>query len=129
MDLAVFPVDTWQEMGLPKVAQGTGPTCSGLPGTAPCTKDDLLSNINRRNPVFLPQSSSPVYSNLAYALLGLVIEAATGESFADVVQAGIFDVAGMDSTSFYGPVDSFEEDGFVPKGETTWNATLGVFEA
>lgn len=129
MDLAIFPVEEWIEKGLPEVAQGTGPTCSGLPNTKACTKEALLQDVNRRNPVFLPQSSSPVYSNLAYALLGMVIESATGETFEDVVQAGIFDVAGMDSTSFSGPVESFEQDGFVPKGESTWNVTLGVFEA
>jgi CubicO group peptidase (beta-lactamase class C family) len=128
MDLAIFPTDQWIEMGLPEVPQGTGPTCSGLPGTKACTKEDLFEDIGRRPPVFLPQTS-PSYSNLAYALLGLVIEAATGETFEDVVKANIWDVAGMESTSFNGPVNAFEQDGFVPMGEPTWNVTLGVFEA
>lgn len=115
-------------MGLPDVPKNTGPDCSGLPGTRPCTTADMIADINNRPAVFLP-NTSPVYSNVAYAILGMVIEAATGEKFEDVVQESIWSVAGMESTSFYGPVDSFDENGFVPKGESTWNSTLGVFEA
>jgi CubicO group peptidase (beta-lactamase class C family) len=53
----------------------------------------------------------------------------TGESLEDVAKAQIFDALGMDSTSFNGFVSSFNETGFVPVGEPTWNSTLGIFEA
>lgn len=115
-------------MGLPEVANGTGPSCSGLPGTKACTKKDLIDDINRSQAVFLPHTS-PSYSNIGFAVLGLVIEAATGQKFEDFIEENIWKVAGMKSTSFYGPFDSFEKVGFVPKGESTWNSTLGVFEA
>lgn len=32
-DLALLPTGPWTKMGLPAVRNGTGPTCSGLPGT------------------------------------------------------------------------------------------------
>lgn len=125
--MAILPSDLWIEMGLPEVPKGTGPDCSGLPGTEPCSKEDLVESMARRPPIYLPQTS-PVYSNIAFAILGMVVEAATGKTFEEVVQSNIYDVAGMNSTSFNGPVDSFSEKGFVPEGEFTWNRTLGVFE-
>lgn len=127
-DLAIFPNAPWTDMGLPEVVNGTGPSCSGLPGTKPCTADDIIDTINRRSSVYLPYTS-PVYSNVGYAVLGMIVEAVTGKTFEDVAESDIFDVAGMNSTSFNGPIQSFSERMFVPMGESTWNATLGVFEA
>lgn len=43
------------------------------------------------------------YSNLGFTLAGMVAEAAGGESFADLVAAGILEPLGMDSTSV-GPI-------------------------
>ncbi len=115
-------------MGLPAVRNGTGPTCSGLPGTKKCNSNDIIDTTNRKPPVELP-GATPLYSNLGYALLAMVVEAATGKKFDQVAKTGIFDVANMTSTSFNGPVEAFSEVGFVPKGESTWNVTLGIFEA
>ncbi|OAA73728.1 Beta-lactamase/transpeptidase-like protein [Cordyceps fumosorosea ARSEF 2679] len=127
-DLALIQNGPWTEMGLPAVRNGTGPTCSGLPGTRKCTADDIINTINRK-PLVEPPGATPLYSNLGYALLAMVVEAATGEKFDQLAQRGIFDAANMTSTSFNGPVERFPKDGFVPKGESTWNATLGIFEA
>lgn len=127
-DLALIPNGPWIQMGLPASQNGTGPTCSGLPGTKKCTAKDIIETINRKPLVELP-SSTPLYSNLAYAVLAMVVESATGKTFDEVAQSGIFDVANMQSTSFNGPVESFAKVGFVPRGESTWNVTLGLFEA
>ncbi|OAA81935.1 Beta-lactamase/transpeptidase-like protein [Akanthomyces lecanii RCEF 1005] len=127
-DLALLPTGPWTKMGLPAVRNGNGPTCSGLPGTKKCTSNDLIDAINRKPLVELP-GATPLYSNLAYALLAVVVEAATGKKFDEVAKSGIFDVANMTSTSFNGPVGTFSKTGFVPKGESTWNVTLGIFEA
>lgn len=83
--------------------------------------------MNSISPVF-PSYTSPSYSNLAYALLGMVVEAATNSTFEDVVQGNIFDIVEMSSSSFNGPVESFETRGFVPRGEPTWNLTAGIYE-
>ncbi|KAL7941270.1 beta-lactamase/transpeptidase-like protein [Trichoderma barbatum] len=128
MDLGVFPVSLWQELGLPPIHESTGPNCSGLPGTLPCTKEDFINQLQRRESVYLPYTS-PSYSNVGFALLGMVIDAAINETYIKAIQKRIFDVVNMNSSSFNGFVDSFPEDGFVPVGETTWNVTLGVFEA
>lgn len=81
----------------------------------------------RRPPVYLPYTS-PVYSNIGYALLGLVVEAATNRSFTDTAQS-IFDSVGMTSSSIGHFPKEFLERGFVPVGEGTWNITTGVYDA
>ncbi len=43
-----------------------------------------------------------LYSNYGYVILGLVIEEATGMSYAEVVQARIFDPLGMETASMHG---------------------------
>lgn len=127
MDLGLFPVSLWKRIGLPVIPEGTGPNCSGLPGTIPCTKEDLIDELKRREPIYLPYTS-PSYSNVGFAILGMVIDVATNETYINAIQNGIFEVVNMNSSSFNGFVESFPENGFVPVGETTWNATLGVFE-
>ncbi|KAM0517037.1 hypothetical protein ACHAPE_005149 [Trichoderma viride] len=127
-DLGIFPTPLWQTIGLPAIPQGTGPNCSGLPGTLPCTQDDLVNDLQKREPIYLPYTS-PSYSNVGFALLGMIIDAATNKSYIDNIQDNVFDIVKMNSSSFNGFVESFSENGFVPVGETTWNVTLGVFES
>ncbi|KAL7931405.1 beta-lactamase/transpeptidase-like protein [Trichoderma chlorosporum] len=128
MDLGVFPDSIWQRIGLPEISAGTGPNCSGLPGTVPCTKSDLINELKKREPIYLPYTT-PSYSNVGFAILGMVIDAAINETYTDAIQHDVFNVVGMNSSSFNGFIDTFPQDGFVPVGETTWNVTLGVFES
>lgn len=126
MDLAILPKD-WAAKGLPQIKKGDGPGCSGLPNTKSCTSKDIIDDINGRPPVFNSYNEA-AYSNVAFALLGMVIEAATGDKFEDVVNESIYKPAGMKSSSFNGFPSSFKKNGFVPIQEPTWNITAGVFE-
>lgn len=126
--MAVFAQIPWTDLGLPPVADGTGPTCSGFGGTPKCTTKDILDTINRNAAIFKP-FTSPAYSSTAYGVLGMVLEAATGKRFADLAREAVFDVAGMKASSFEGFIPSLEKLVFVPQQEPTWNGTLGVFEA
>ncbi|KAF5024368.1 hypothetical protein F66182_3555 [Fusarium sp. NRRL 66182] len=125
-DLAIIGSEPWEPFGLPEIPKGEGPNCSGLPGTntAGCTKKDLLERVNLRPPVYSP-FTTPVYSNIGLALLGLVVEAAEGKPFDEIVKRDILDVVGMNNTyvSKTPPV----EDLFIPETETTWNISLAVF--
>ncbi|KAF4471353.1 UPF0214 yfeW [Fusarium albosuccineum] len=125
-DLGIANHEFWVSMGLPEIPKGKGPTCSGLARTDACTGKDLLKQVNLRPPVYTP-FTNPVYSNIGIALLGLVVEAATGKSFAEVAKRDIYDVVGLKHTyvSETPPV----EDLFIPMNETTWNVTTGVFES
>ncbi|KAF4446898.1 UPF0214 protein yfeW [Fusarium austroafricanum] len=125
-DLGIVGSAPWQRFGLPEFAKGKGPNCSGLPGTIPCTRKDLLEQVNLRPPVYAP-FTNPIYSNIGFALLGLVIEASEGKPFEDVIKRDILDVVGMKHT--YVDKTPPVEDLFIPNKEPTWNSTLAVFDA
>ncbi|RKL20380.1 hypothetical protein BFJ68_g3086 [Fusarium oxysporum] len=125
-DLAIFGSDPWQPFGLPEVPKSEKPNCSGLPKTTPCTRKDLLEQVNLRPPVYAP-FTNPIYSNIGHALLGLVIEAAEDMPFEDVIKRDILDVVGMKHT--YVDKTPPTDDLFIPEKEPTWNATLAVFDS
>ncbi|KAM5346190.1 hypothetical protein ACJ41O_009195 [Fusarium nematophilum] len=125
-DLGIIGAEAWMQMGLPDIPEGSGPSCSGLAKTEPCTKKDLLEQVNLRPPVYGP-FTNPVYSNVGIALLGLVVEAASGKSLAEVVKQDILDVVGMKHT-YVGETPS-PDDLFIPEGESTWNTSLAVFDS
>ncbi|KAL6409260.1 hypothetical protein AUP68_05632 [Ilyonectria robusta] len=125
-DLGLVGSEVWVKMGLPEFAAKNGPNCSGLPGTTACTKEDLLDQVNRRPPVYSPYTT-PVYSNIGIAMLGLVVEAASNKSFDEVVTRDILDVVGMQHSST-GEAPS-AKDIFIPEGESIWNSSTGVFSS
>ena len=63
------------------------------------TIDDYLRLNGQRAPDFAPGSRAD-YSNYGFILLGAVIERVTGQSYADVIQARIFDPAGMTQAGY-----------------------------
>jgi CubicO group peptidase (beta-lactamase class C family) len=73
-----------QRSGLPVHLEHIAPQ-----GDERATRADLLALINRSTPGFAPDSRHE-YSNLNYHLAAMVIEAATGQSFGDVLQARSF---------------------------------------
>ncbi|KAH7157346.1 beta-lactamase/transpeptidase-like protein [Dactylonectria estremocensis] len=125
-DLGVVGSEAWVQMGLPEFSAKTGPTCSGLPGTTPCTREDLIEQVNRRPPIYEPYTV-PVYSNIGLAMLGLVVEAASNKTFNEIVTQDILDVVGMKHTSTGKPPGA--EDIFIPEGDSIWNSTLEVFDS
>ena len=52
-------------------------------------------------PPYRPPGEAWQYSNAGYVLLGLVIEEVTGRPYVDVVQARVFDRAGMTRSGFF----------------------------
>lgn len=67
------------------------------------TRDELVALMGDRQAAFAPQVRWK-YSNLAYAVAGMLVEKLSGQDFADYVQANIFSPLGMDSSSFDRPV-------------------------
>jgi D-alanyl-D-alanine carboxypeptidase len=60
---------------------------------------ELVAVATSHEPLFAP-GTSWTYSNTNYVLLGLVVEAVTGRSLADELQARVFEPLDLDSTSF-----------------------------
>lgn len=62
-------------------------------------KDSLLALFDNEKFDFLP-GDAQVYNNSAYFLLGLIVEKASGMSYADFVQKRIFDKVGMPDSRY-----------------------------
>ena len=67
------------------------------PGTAPATKEELLTIISKGTPDFEPGTKLR-YSNSGFFLLGLIIEKVTGKSYAEALQERITTRIGLKDT-------------------------------
>lgn len=85
-------------------------------------REDLLDHIRTRDPLFAPNQKSS-YSNVAFELLGLVLENVTGQSFASYISQAIFEPLSMDKSALTKPPDSH---GVIPKGPQYWDVDEGV---
>jgi CubicO group peptidase (beta-lactamase class C family) len=65
-------------------------------GDGPQLKDrDVLTSLQQAKKLYFPPGTSWRYSNSGYALLALIVERVSGESFAQYLRQRIFDRAGM----------------------------------
>jgi len=63
---------------------------------------ELVDKANRRGPVAEPGGDIAHYTNTSYFLLGLIIEAMTGNTWEEEVRARIFEPLGLHSAAFAG---------------------------
>lgn len=82
--------------------------------TRPVTTADLLALVDAHRPPLQHASGTAfLYSNANYAVLGALLEAVTGRPYAEVMQARVFEPAGMASAFT------------APSGEAGWIAWVG----
>ncbi|OAG39586.1 hypothetical protein AYO21_06230 [Fonsecaea monophora] len=84
--------------------------------------DHFFNNFARRPPVYAP-STTPVYSNIGYALLGRVIENVTGKTYAAYLEDAVFGPANLRRTSLGAPANT--SLGFIPAETNWWGTPLG----
>ena len=68
------------------------------------TQEELRILMSERQAAFSPEVRYK-YSNLAFSIAGMVVEAVSGQAWADYVQTNIFDPLGMSSSSVDVPVE------------------------
>ncbi|KAF9775492.1 hypothetical protein IL306_006409 [Fusarium sp. DS 682] len=119
LDLTSFK-NNWTDLGLPVAKDVLG--CAGLVGIPPCDVQDFWDNFGKRPPTSAPWGN-PVYSNIAFFVMSLVIERVSGEPFEEFVQKNVLDVAGMKSTTYAKPDDSV---GAIGPDDIFWNASIGI---
>ncbi|KIW11614.1 hypothetical protein PV08_10916 [Exophiala spinifera] len=81
----------------------------------PCTRAQFLQGVIEHPPVF-PSYTTPSYSNLAYAILGLAYENITGKSLSDGMRDLYHDKLGMTSTTPTAPGDG--SDAVIPRNDS-----------
>ena len=106
------------------------------PGTTVQLKDkDVLKTVREHDGTYFPPGTKFRYSNSGYALLALIIEAASGQSYAQFQKEHIFDPLGMTNTVAFEngistvPNRAFgyaqEKSNFVPKDQSLTSSVLG----
>ncbi|EXJ65758.1 uncharacterized protein A1O5_10999 [Cladophialophora psammophila CBS 110553] len=131
VDLAGGPIEyipgMAQTMGLPQLSQSQQPPpCGEMPGQAACSLDDFLNHIGSKPPIYRP-FTTPVYSNIGYAVLGRIIENVSGQTWADYLEQNIARKAGMNRTT---GVDAPASNlGFIPAESNWWGTSLGFLSS
>ncbi|KAH7093426.1 beta-lactamase/transpeptidase-like protein [Paraphoma chrysanthemicola] len=92
-------------------------------GQSGCTREIFLQHIATRRQVYLP-NTTPAYSNTEYAALGLILESASGKSYAEALKSLLADPLSLKATTVTTPSDS--TDGVIVGSlePSAWNLTL-----
>lgn len=103
--------------------------------TIPLTDNDVLRMMEQQDHTYFPPGSQFRYSNSGYVLLGLIVEKASGMSFADFLRKNIFGPLHMDHTVLYHRDDHTDRrraygytqqgNAFVNTDESLTSSTLG----
>ena len=82
-----------------------------------CPEDLFLQQVTKRAPVYLPWTT-PIYTNLGYNLLALVVENITGKSFDTMIKEDMLKPLGMNSTYWSGDLPGLSQ-AVVPGGNSS----------
>lgn len=105
----------YSALGLPmlnKTQQGVHCGDAENPYQPACTEAVFLDNWGRKYPMDAPWTT-PVYSNVGFAILGLVIERASGKSHSNYMRDAIFSPLALQHTSIDQPLNI--KDAFITK--------------
>lgn len=83
---------------------------------------DLLGAVKSQIPIFAPNQQS-TYSNIAFELLGIVLERVSGQSYRSYIEDAIFKPLNMSKSTLNLPPD---EAGVIPSGEHYWDVDEGI---
>ena len=112
-------------MGLPPLDEKDLPTCGINHETSKtCSRGDIINGSRKRTRVFPPNFKSS-YSNVAFMLLGFVIENVTGKDYQSALDELILKPLDMQKTTVKKPDDA---DGVIPAMRNDWNYVAGAYD-
>ncbi|KAJ5238421.1 hypothetical protein N7468_003040 [Penicillium chermesinum] len=109
-----------ESLGFPALDPAEIPPC-GVPN--PCNRTQFFTGLFQAHPI-VSVSSTPIYSNAAFQILGYLVEAFSSWDFEDVLKRDIIDPLGLSHT-FYTPPDTAIGVIPAPQGEYWWNFAFG----
>ncbi|KAH6692193.1 hypothetical protein F5X68DRAFT_258917 [Plectosphaerella plurivora] len=117
-----FLGELFRSLGFPEVSPSDFPTC-GVPGVSEgCTKQTLLDGLPSALPINAV-NEKPAYSNLAFTLLALAVEEATGKNFSSQINDLIADPLGLKATA---PSPGSSAAAVIPPVENSWGSDYGL---
>ena len=84
---------------------------------------EILQGFMSRPHIFLPNHKA-TYSNVAFILLGIVLENITGKPYGDIVESMIFKSLAMQDSTLKKPRDS---NGIIPMMRNDWGYDFGAY--
>ncbi len=138
-----FLKDVYRALGFPPINESDYPPCGVLGLNDGCTAEreslllftfaqvasslillELELGLRDSYPV-VPPGSRPAYSNAAFALIGLAVEAHTGLNYTQQVQQLVAQPLGLTSTRPSSPGDD-DSHAVIPPGDSGWGADYGI---
>ena len=109
--------------GLPPKSRKGLPTCDEYSSfTKPCGRNDLIEELRKGKPTFAP-AQQPSYCNIAFEILGLVLEKVTKKSYSKYINSMLKEL-GINGITFDKPSDDIA---VLPANETVyWDIEMGV---
>jgi hypothetical protein len=116
-DLATIPGFQPARFGIP-AANMTLPGCDPYPGGRSCTRKELLGMFNTDKNEPTSVNTGPLYSNIAFVLLGLALESVYNKKYEDVIKDLIFTPLKLTDSMFVPPMNG--EMTILPIGGDSW---------
>ncbi|TQV95945.1 beta-lactamase family protein [Cordyceps javanica] len=117
-----FLKDVYLSLGFPPIHESDYPPCGVLGLNGGCTAQQLQIGLRDSYPV-APPGARPAYSNAAFALIALAVEAHTGLNYTQQVHSLVAQPLGLTSTR---PSPGNAAKAVIPPGESGWGADYGV---
>ncbi|KAF2868597.1 beta-lactamase/transpeptidase-like protein [Massariosphaeria phaeospora] len=116
-DLGTVPNFNPALLGMPPVTN-TLPNCDPYPGGRVCTRPEVYAMFNHA--AYYPRSpcSGPMYSNVAYSLLGMALSAVHGKPFEQLIADLIFTPLSMAKSTYETP--PADGSALLPKNDDAW---------
>lgn len=104
-------------LGIPAVNK-TLPGCDPAPGGPTCSYDQVIDMFNSPSQKPRSPNGGPIYSNIAYTLLGMALEKAHSKTFDDIVADLILKPLDLNKSTFIPPTN--RNTAIIPLPEDKW---------
>ncbi|OQD83736.1 hypothetical protein PENANT_c015G06346 [Penicillium antarcticum] len=115
----------YEQLGFPVLSNASYPECGVTGLNRACDETQILKMMSSALPVELPYSQ-PVYSSVAFTLLGLALDAETDKAYSHLLNETIIEPLGMKNTGVSPGVYDQAVIPPLPAGEQGWGADYGA---
>ncbi|KAL6918364.1 hypothetical protein FSST1_009859 [Fusarium sambucinum] len=115
-----FLKQVFQEYGFPPIEDDEYPPCGVA--TTRLALDKIINEMKRSYPQTTP-NERPAYSNMAFVLIGMVLEGFTGKTFERLLQEIVTAPLNMNNT-LASPGN--DDNAVIPPGESSWGSDYGI---
>ncbi|KAI9151424.1 Beta-lactamase-like protein [Paramyrothecium foliicola] len=114
--------DVFRQYGFPPITDEAYPPCGVPVLNGACSEQAVLDGMTNVYPQGAPMGH-PAYSNIAFTILSIAIEKATGKNYSQTIDEFVAKPLGLKST-FLSPGD--DDRAVIPPGDNSWGSDFGV---